>query len=415
MPNRLTIGIMIGLVLGVLLTSTVVALRGGGGLDSSASPALTSSYTLNDIYNRLSAGTSGSQSTFTEPASGPTTTTMHTLNDIMVAAPAADAANAATAENCASGKTFWGLGTGGAWGQQTGTLDVTGTRATSTSFGGGPVSRILNGYNSDSNLADDPDIEAENIAVLLNPDSSDTLPSIIGTPSGYYYSSGSTIYAGDVPYPASISALIGTPTYDPATGLPLTASNTYNPTWVSYSVGGYQFTKLAPIALRIRSLRSQLDSSGVSSATGQRATVSSTAGISRVLDGANSDGNPTNGPDIESANLRQLLNPDSSDTLPNIIGVPSGYYYYDGLAVNNSNLPYPASISSILGTPWYDPDTGLPLTAVNNYNPFWVSYNPTGVFHYTFTTQAPIALRARALASEANMFIAQLAKPIQKP
>jgi hypothetical protein len=54
-----------------------------GSLDPPGPPGSTSSYTLNDIYNRLNDGTMATQSTFTEPASGPGTSTGHTLNEIM--------------------------------------------------------------------------------------------------------------------------------------------------------------------------------------------------------------------------------------------------------------------------------------------------------------------------------------------
>ena len=103
------------LALSLLVTFSVLA----GNIDSSAAPNATSSYTLADIYNRLNAGTAGSQSTFTEPASGPGST-MADLNSIMAAAPVLDAANGAAAADVAGGKTFWNL-TSGAWGLQTGT------------------------------------------------------------------------------------------------------------------------------------------------------------------------------------------------------------------------------------------------------------------------------------------------------
>ncbi len=43
----------------------------GGSTDSSAAPNATNSYTLADIYARLTTGTAGSQSAFTEPAGAP--------------------------------------------------------------------------------------------------------------------------------------------------------------------------------------------------------------------------------------------------------------------------------------------------------------------------------------------------------
>jgi len=57
-----------------------------GTPDSPSAPAATSSYTLEDIYNRLDTGAPGTPSTFTEPTSGPGTGTMHTLNEIMAKA-----------------------------------------------------------------------------------------------------------------------------------------------------------------------------------------------------------------------------------------------------------------------------------------------------------------------------------------
>lgn len=104
----------------VLLTLAFgVGRLSAGTPDSPSAPGATNSFTLEDIYNRLNAGTAGAKSTFTEPAAGPGTGTMHTLNEIMAAAPALDATNGAGVANVASGKTFWGL-TAGAWGLKTG-------------------------------------------------------------------------------------------------------------------------------------------------------------------------------------------------------------------------------------------------------------------------------------------------------
>lgn len=105
------------LALSLLVTFSVLA----GNINSSAAPGATNSYTLADIYNRLNAGTAGTQSTFTEPTTGPGST-MNDLNAIMAAAPAVDDTDGATAADVASGKTFWGLTSAAGWGEQTGTL-----------------------------------------------------------------------------------------------------------------------------------------------------------------------------------------------------------------------------------------------------------------------------------------------------
>jgi uncharacterized protein DUF1566 len=58
-----------------------------GNTDSPSTPNKTSSYTLEDIYDRLDTGATPSQSTFTEPNDPPGTGTMHTLNEIMALIP----------------------------------------------------------------------------------------------------------------------------------------------------------------------------------------------------------------------------------------------------------------------------------------------------------------------------------------
>ena len=120
MRNKYMLIGVVGIVVGVLLASVVVVLA--GNLNSSAVPGATSSYMLEDIYNRLNAGTAGSESTFTEPSSGPTAGTGHTLDEVMAKAPAVDASGATVAD-VASGKTFWGL-TSGVWGTRTGTATL---------------------------------------------------------------------------------------------------------------------------------------------------------------------------------------------------------------------------------------------------------------------------------------------------
>jgi len=113
------------------------ALEKMGNPDSTGDPTSTSSYTLEDIYKRLNAGTDGSQSTFTEPGAGPGTPTMHTLDEIMGVAPAADNIDGATSGDVTEGKAFWGLNvTAGEWGLRTGTSTTCATCEGDLSDGG---------------------------------------------------------------------------------------------------------------------------------------------------------------------------------------------------------------------------------------------------------------------------------------
>ncbi len=104
-------------ILSLLVTAAVLA----GNTDSPGPPtdAASESYSLEDLYNRLTAGTAGTQSAFTEPSSAPGTGTMHSINEIMAAAPAIDGTNGALPDEVASGKSYWGLRSG-QWGLQTG-------------------------------------------------------------------------------------------------------------------------------------------------------------------------------------------------------------------------------------------------------------------------------------------------------
>ena len=123
------------LVCGCSLAGPVVA----GSLDAPAAPTAAGSamYTLNDLYNRLNAGTPGypRSGVFMEPAAGPGST-MRTLTEIMGKMPALDDANGAMAADVLPGKTFWGL-TGGAWGPQTGAMPTRTVNAATTSQSAG--------------------------------------------------------------------------------------------------------------------------------------------------------------------------------------------------------------------------------------------------------------------------------------
>lgn len=127
------------------LVMTVLA----GNLDSPAAPSDPGSamYTLEDIYNRLNAGTAGSKRTggFREPTSGPGSTG-RTLDEVMGKAPSVDDTNGAGVADVLADKTFWGL-TSGAWGSKTGTR-----------YGGCTCSGTMNGTrwcdNGDGTVTD---------------------------------------------------------------------------------------------------------------------------------------------------------------------------------------------------------------------------------------------------------------------
>ncbi len=110
------------LIVGVVLLGSLMlgGIALAGDPDSSNEPNATNSYSLEDLYNRLNAGTAGTSSVFTEPTTAPGVDTMHSINEIMAAAPALNP-NGATKDQVMSGTAFWGL-TSGEWGLQTGTL-----------------------------------------------------------------------------------------------------------------------------------------------------------------------------------------------------------------------------------------------------------------------------------------------------
>lgn len=152
---------IIAFVLIIALLSTVVVVHAGSPIEPGTAPGATYSYTLADLYSRLTTGAVGAQSAFTEPSSGPGSGTMQTLNDIMAVAPIPDDDNGATTANVPSGKTFWGLTTG-QWGTQTGTA----ANGTNVSGGNGQLSfPIPDGFYSGSKscTASDANLVAGNI------------------------------------------------------------------------------------------------------------------------------------------------------------------------------------------------------------------------------------------------------------
>jgi len=85
-------------------------------------------FTIEDIYNRLNAGTAGTKRSgaFTEPGAAPGST-MHTLDDLMNKAPVADGTGASPGD-VLTGKPFWGL-TSGSWGPRIGTMPSVGSQS----------------------------------------------------------------------------------------------------------------------------------------------------------------------------------------------------------------------------------------------------------------------------------------------
>lgn len=156
--------LIVTIVLLVSILGSAAALAGSP--DSPGAPDATSSYTLEDLYNRLNAGAAGSQSIFTEPSTAPGTGTMHTLNDIMAVAPVLDNTNGATQTHVLSGKTVWGL-TGGHWGLITGTITDNG--ASSTIVPTTTNQSVAAGYWSTANTVQgDADLVAANIRSGVN-------------------------------------------------------------------------------------------------------------------------------------------------------------------------------------------------------------------------------------------------------
>jgi hypothetical protein len=81
MRSKLAIGVIIGVVIGISLSTVFVALAGDPG-GPGTPPDGTFSYSLADIYHSLNSGTAATASAFTEPATGPGTGTMYTLDEI---------------------------------------------------------------------------------------------------------------------------------------------------------------------------------------------------------------------------------------------------------------------------------------------------------------------------------------------
>ncbi len=108
----------------VSLICSATAFAGDLNAPSAPTDSGSAMYQLEDIYNRLDAGTPGSKrsGSFREPAAGPASTG-HTLDEVMSKAPVADDANGVSPSGVLAGETYWSLRTGtGNWGVKSGVM-----------------------------------------------------------------------------------------------------------------------------------------------------------------------------------------------------------------------------------------------------------------------------------------------------
>jgi len=171
---RRTTGIVMSIAVCILMASAISI--SAGSLNSPGAPDNSDSsfYTLEDIYKRLDAGTTGTPSVFTEPTAWTEAGVMHTLSEIMGKAPVVDT-NGAAITDVLLGKTFWGLKSG-AWGPRTGTMVNVGAQAITP---GTSEVTITQGYhNGSGSVAGDVDLLAANIKKNV------TIFNVAGTYSG---------------------------------------------------------------------------------------------------------------------------------------------------------------------------------------------------------------------------------------
>lgn len=145
----------------ISLISTPAAFA--GDLDAPNAPIHPDSamHTLEDIYNRLDIGITGTKRTgsFVEPSTAPGSTG-HTLDNVMGKAPVADNVNGVLPAGALAGKTYWSLRTDGTWGPQSGTMPNNGE----VIFSPGTADQSIEGfYSSTSKVAGDTDLASENI------------------------------------------------------------------------------------------------------------------------------------------------------------------------------------------------------------------------------------------------------------
>jgi len=368
--NRIILATLSATLLLLPLTSQAGNLDDPGTVGSNM-PTTTQIY---DLLNTGTVITVPDTTTFNEPAAGPTTGARKSLSDINAKLPAPDNTNGAAASDVLTTKTFWGLRTDGTWGLNAGTLTLP-----TVASGSATAADVLSGVTFTSSAGAGTGSMPNKGAVSITPGTSAQTIA-----AGYHNGSGSVagsagLVSANIKSGVTIFGVAGSSTVvDTSTG---TATEANLLTGKTAFVNGAMLT-------------------GSLSFDGTRATeaLPSGTGISKSLDGNHSDQNSGTAPDTETVEIRQILGGVTTNTLGQIIGAPSNYYYSDSAGtVYSADVAYPASLSALLGTPTIDPFTGLPLTGSNTYSPGWFE-SPGGI--YRFTTNAPLALRARSVMSE---------------
>lgn len=368
--NRIILATLSATLLLLPLTSQAGNLDDPGTVGSNM-PTTTQIY---DLLNTGTVITVPDTTTFNEPAAGPTTGARKSLSDIQAKLPAPDNTNGAAVSDVLTTKTFWGLRTDGTWGLNAGTLTLP-----TVASGSATAADVLSGVTFSNSAGAGTGSMPNKGAVSITPGTSAQTIA-----AGYHNGSGSVagsagLVSANIKSGVTIFGVAGSSTVvDTSTG---TATEANLLTGKTAFVNGAMLT-------------------GSLSFDGTRATEASPSGtgISKSLDGNNSDQNSGTAPDTETVEIRQILGGVTTNTLGQIIGAPSNYYYSDSAGtVYSADVAYPASLSALLGTPTIDPFTGLPLTGSNTYSPGW--FESSGGT-YRFTTNAPLALRARSVMSE---------------
>jgi hypothetical protein len=143
-----------------LISLVLVADVRAGELDPPGPPQATASYSLSDLYLRMTTGAAGTQVVFTEPLAGPGTPTMFSVEEIMSVAPELDDAAGAVSANVLTSKTYWCL-TSGQWGLQTGSMpENPGAAIMPTTT---PVTIPAGYHDGTGTVVGDADLDATNI------------------------------------------------------------------------------------------------------------------------------------------------------------------------------------------------------------------------------------------------------------